>query len=150
MKSIVLFGLLCLQLNCLFVHADVLVGGDKEQPVEITSDLKLLVNDGLRQANALGGDFKISEPKEIIVMRYATQVVAGILSKLLMEVRFSQGSKLVSVELWDQPWTGKYHQLTKTCVYTSDSDTFYPSQCDSATNCGQLLQQKGTCQQPST
>lgn len=80
-------------------------------------------------------------------MKYSTQVVAGMNSALLMEVRFQEGSKLVSTITWDQPWTGINNRLTEGCVYTIPSGNFFGSQCNSVEDCQTLLADNGVCQE---
>eukprot|EP00331_Platyophrya_macrostoma_P025653 CAMPEP_0176439978 /NCGR_PEP_ID=MMETSP0127-20121128/20286_1 /TAXON_ID=938130 /ORGANISM="Platyophrya macrostoma, Strain WH" /LENGTH=114 /DNA_ID=CAMNT_0017824393 /DNA_START=42 /DNA_END=382 /DNA_ORIENTATION=+ len=93
-----------------------LLGGEKTQNTTITPHLKALMNSGLKQVNDIGGNYTIQNTNEVILMVYTTQVVSGTLSRMLMEVRDSSVSKLVSTELWDEPWTGKIHKLTKACT----------------------------------
>lgn len=108
--------------------------------------MRAMVNTGLKQAHELGGMYSVENPTKVIVMKYETQVVAGILHKLLLEVRLQTGSKLFKLVLWNQPWTGKNYELSDICVLESSSN-FYSSQCDSALDCENLLSSKGICRE---
>mmetsp|Transcript_56782 Transcript_56782/g.65056 ORF Transcript_56782/g.65056 Transcript_56782/m.65056 type:complete len:149 (+) Transcript_56782:42-488(+) len=145
MRSSTFLTLICLQLACLTAFGRLLPGGSTDQSTKITPELEELINDGLEQLNRQGGDFAIGDMKKVVVMKYSTQVVAGTLSNLLLEVRLKQGSKLVSMKLLDQAWTNTVHKLTQGCVYTKKSGNFYPAKCDSVSACQDLLTQKGTC-----
>ena len=149
MRSSIILLLVCLQLSCLAVFAQV-PGGQQNQDITMTPELKALVNAGLKQVNELGGDFATENAKKIVVLAHTTQVVAGTVDKLLVEVRFKRGSKLVSMSLFNQSWTGIVNELTEACVNVKKFGNFYLNACDSATDCQTLLTNQGTCQQVSS
>lgn len=139
------FVLIVLQLAFFVGYSEVILGAPIAQPTTITPDLKALLNAGLEQVHNLGGSYEIQNPTEVIVMQYSTQVVSGTLSKLLVEVRSDSGSKLVSADIWDEPWTGRVHQLKKACSYANNVGNFYPTQCGSVEDCVALLMKNGNC-----
>ena len=122
------------------------IGGVKNQPTTMTPELKALLNAGLKQVNAIGGLYTVQNTTEVVVIKYTTQVVSGTLSTLLMEVKELSSSKLVSTDIWDQPWTGKIHQLQKACIYTSQTGSIYGNECGTAEECQTLLIKSGNCQ----
>lgn len=122
------------------------LGGPQTQEIQITPELKEKINAGLKQVNDLGGKFKIENPTQVIVLSHTTQVVAGTLDNLLLEVRGQKGSKLVSMKLFDQPWTGIVNQLEEACVHKKASGQFLHEKCSTGAECQALLDKKGSCQ----
>lgn len=113
----------------------------------MTPKLRELVNRGLKQVNELGGMYSVENPTDVVVLKYTTQVVSGSLERLLLEVKLPNGSKLIKLVLWDEPWTGRNHELTEACVYMSASPNIYPSQCKTVTECERLLANHGECRE---
>ena len=122
------------------------IGGVKNQPTTMTPELKALLNAGLKQVNAIGGLYTVQNTTDVVVLKYTTQVVSGTLSTLLLEIREPSSSRLVSADIWDEPWTGKIHKLQKACTYASPSGSIYGNVCSTVEECQNLLLNSGNCQ----
>lgn len=111
----------------------------------MTPEMQKLIDSGLKQMTELGGEFAIEDPIKTVVLKYTTQVVSGLLHEILLELRYSTGSKLVSLRLLDQKWKGIIHRLKRACVYDATSSNIIPSTCSTAEECQTLLDTHGKC-----
>lgn len=72
-----------------------------------------------------------------------TQVVAGTLSTFTFTIPTQNNkSYLYYSEVWDAPWEGKNHQITKACILDLAGA---PQVCKPAARCNRLVLSKGTC-----
>lgn len=103
-----------------------------------------LLETGFKQMQARNSDFNLGEMQEAKVLEYSTQVVAGILSRILAEVTTAKGTYLVYFESLNQPWTGLNNHLEKGCYLPEP----VKSSCilaSSAEACKKLVMTDGKC-----